>query len=101
VLETRVSTKGCVYLETHVSKTRVVMIDWLMEASSIFVGRNFSFHRNSTVLEVLWFLGMEGVVALETRSGVYAKHCAWHGDGRLLTDADSRLVASSKRFIGG
>ncbi len=62
--------------------------------------KKFSFHRNSTVLEVLWLLGMEGVAALDTRSGVYAKHCAWHEDGRLLTDGDSRLDASSKRFIG-
>ncbi len=100
MLETRVSTKECVYLETRVSKTRVVMTVWLMEASSIFIGRNFHFNRNSTVLEVLWLLGMEGVAALDTRNGVYAKHCAWHEDGRLLTDGDSGLDASSKRFIG-
>ena len=55
---------------------------------------------NSTVLEVLWLLGMEGVAALETRNGVYTKHCAWHGDGRLLIDADSGLDESSKRFKG-
>ncbi len=49
---------------------------------------------------MLWLLGMEGVVALETRSGVYAKHCAWHEDGRLLADADSGLDVSSKGFKG-
>ena len=40
------------------------------------------------------------MAALETRIGVYAKHCVWHADGRLLTDLDSGLDASSKRFIG-
>ncbi len=62
--------------------------------------KKFSFHRNSTVLEVFWLLGMEGVAALDTRRCVYAKHCAWHEDGRLLADGDSGLDASSKRFIG-
>ncbi len=54
--------------------------------------KKFSFHRNSTVLEVLWLFRMEGVAALETCIGVYAEHCAWHADGRLLTDADPGLI---------
>ncbi len=49
---------------------------------------------------MLWLLGMQGVAALETHNGVYAKHCALHEDGRLLADADSGLGVSSKRFIG-
>ena len=49
---------------------------------------------------MLWKFGVVWVAALETRSGVYVKYCAWHGDGILLIDVASRLATSSYRFIG-